>query len=115
MIRRPPRSTLFPYTTLFRSDEDLDLVLEPLWEQRPDRAVRHPRRQDLLVGRAALAFQKATGNLAGGVGLLAVFDGEGEEGERRDVVRHGHGREDHGLPELQEAGPRGLLGESPGL
>src|SRR3712207_8937727 len=25
MIRRPPRSTLFPYTTLFRSDvEDLD-------------------------------------------------------------------------------------------
>src|SRR5256886_11031364 len=27
MIRRPPRSTLFPYTTLFRS---LQLVLEPL-------------------------------------------------------------------------------------
>src|SRR3712207_6901915 len=27
MIRRPPRSTLFPYTTLFRSDEDrVDLV-----------------------------------------------------------------------------------------
>src|SRR3712207_9231458 len=27
MIRRPPRSTLFPYTTLFRSDgyEDIDL------------------------------------------------------------------------------------------
>src|SRR2546430_12673806 len=24
MIRRPPRSTLFPYTTLFRSDLDLD-------------------------------------------------------------------------------------------
>src|SRR5260370_38974297 len=26
MIRRPPRSTLFPYTTLFRSDEILALV-----------------------------------------------------------------------------------------
>src|SRR2546429_3479098 len=24
MIRRPPRSTLFPYTTLFRSDEHLN-------------------------------------------------------------------------------------------
>src|SRR3712207_7546662 len=24
MIRRPPRSTLFPYTTLFRSDDDGD-------------------------------------------------------------------------------------------
>src|SRR3712207_8036493 len=28
MIRRPPRSTLFPYTTLFRSLEDL-LAAEP--------------------------------------------------------------------------------------
>src|SRR3712207_8908708 len=26
MIRRPPRSTLFPYTTLFRSASDGDLV-----------------------------------------------------------------------------------------
>src|SRR5450432_4491658 len=24
MIRRPPRSTLFPYTTLFRSDQECD-------------------------------------------------------------------------------------------
>src|SRR3712207_8984260 len=29
MIRRPPRSTLFPYTTLFRSYED-PLAVEPL-------------------------------------------------------------------------------------
>src|SRR3712207_7765575 len=28
MIRRPPRSTLFPYTTLFRSDEDDGCVAE---------------------------------------------------------------------------------------
>src|SRR5688572_13150619 len=27
MIRRPPRSTLFPYTTLFRSDLDHDLSM----------------------------------------------------------------------------------------
>src|SRR3712207_7807300 len=26
MIRRPPRSTLFPYTTLFRSDDEDDAV-----------------------------------------------------------------------------------------
>src|SRR5258707_9696493 len=25
MIRRPPRSTLFPYTTLFRSQDDFEL------------------------------------------------------------------------------------------
>src|SRR3712207_7636688 len=29
MIRRPPRSTLFPYTTLFRSDDAAALVLQP--------------------------------------------------------------------------------------
>src|SRR2546427_6119218 len=31
MIRRPPRSTLFPYTTLFRSEKErLDLIEVPL-------------------------------------------------------------------------------------
>src|SRR2546430_17373885 len=29
MIRRPPRSTLFPYTTLFRSDYGIDVVIAP--------------------------------------------------------------------------------------
>src|SRR2546429_4599983 len=29
MIRRPPRSTLFPYTTLFRSLEHLDAAGKP--------------------------------------------------------------------------------------
>ncbi len=28
MIRRPPRSTLFPYTTLFRSDEMKKIALD---------------------------------------------------------------------------------------
>src|SRR5258707_4598601 len=31
MIRRPPRSTLFPYTTLFRSLQDMaNVISEPL-------------------------------------------------------------------------------------
>src|SRR2546422_7996305 len=29
MIRRPPRSTLFPYTTLFRSDPAVDPATHP--------------------------------------------------------------------------------------
>src|SRR3712207_8922126 len=33
MIRRPPRSTLFPYTTLFRSVELLELVRRQLQER----------------------------------------------------------------------------------
>src|SRR3712207_7363927 len=30
MIRRPPRSTLFPYTTLFRSEGERVMILAPL-------------------------------------------------------------------------------------
>src|SRR5256885_13309987 len=33
MIRRPPRSTLFPYTTLFRSD----VIAEIMFKVAPDR------------------------------------------------------------------------------
>src|SRR3989337_3515909 len=33
MIRRPPRSTLFPYTTLFRS-WNRSLLWHPLWRDR---------------------------------------------------------------------------------
>src|SRR5256885_8427226 len=36
MIRRPPRSTLFPYTTLFRSDVEIHLVTTT--SARDDRA-----------------------------------------------------------------------------
>src|SRR2546422_8585935 len=31
MIRRPPRSTLFPYTTLFRSDQALLGIIAAKW------------------------------------------------------------------------------------
>src|SRR3712207_8497996 len=34
MIRRPPRSTLFPYTTLFRSDRRLQRDVEQVLERQ---------------------------------------------------------------------------------
>src|SRR5258708_18193692 len=39
MIRRPPRSTLFPYTTLFRSDSGLDLSKDPKFTEAVARKV----------------------------------------------------------------------------
>src|SRR5256885_10651977 len=50
MIRRPPRSTLFPYTTLFRSLELRVPRLRqqgPRWVRRPfgDRPLGEPRRR----------------------------------------------------------------------
>src|SRR2546425_3306977 len=41
MIRRPPRSTLFPYTTLFRSDEQHDRRVRGAGETLVDPR-RHP-------------------------------------------------------------------------
>src|SRR5256886_14988806 len=35
MIRRPPRSTLFPYTTLFRSLYEVGWLEKPAGEARP--------------------------------------------------------------------------------
>src|SRR5436853_1969933 len=45
MIRRPPRSTLFPYTTLFRSRprEVLDQEADEPLQRAEDRAVDHDR------------------------------------------------------------------------
>src|SRR2546422_3319506 len=52
MIRRPPRSTLFPYTTLFRSK-----ALRPLpdkWHGLADTETRYRRRYvDLIVNEAS--------------------------------------------------------------
>src|SRR5438034_7489788 len=41
MIRRPPRSTLFPYTTLFRSAGELDAGGQIVWAE----AVRNCQRR----------------------------------------------------------------------
>src|SRR3989442_11087089 len=53
MIRRPPRSTLFPYTTLFRSVSELEL--KPLYFSR-------------RAGRPATAL--IVTQVLGGLGLL---------------------------------------------
>src|SRR5216683_7239205 len=42
MMRRPPRSTLFPYTTLFRTDRPGTVVDQPLCQSRDDAGAPHP-------------------------------------------------------------------------
>src|SRR3712207_7695026 len=54
MIRRPPRSTLFPYTTLFRSDDERAAPLRDLHQQQP-----HPAGGG--VHQAALALPQRVG------------------------------------------------------
>src|SRR2546430_7009189 len=77
MIRRPPRSTLFPYTTLFRSgrragrrrrapeilrrrgDRD-DLVAEGFQERRSEEHTSELQSQSNLVCRLLLEKKKST-------------------------------------------------------
>src|SRR5947209_18692753 len=47
MLRRPPRSTLFPYTTLFRSQR----AGEQCYRLRADAGRRFPHRGDSVVRR----------------------------------------------------------------
>src|SRR2546430_16309329 len=64
MIRRPPRSTLFPYTTLFRSEDDL---LEGIY-------VEHHRRDQTggkRIGQAFLETERA--------GLFGGWVGRGKD------------------------------------
>src|SRR3712207_7637376 len=50
MIRRPPRSTLFPYTTLFRSDDAVAHVMCEDSEPRSRVAVSLDRHADPVAG-----------------------------------------------------------------
>src|SRR2546426_7173268 len=56
MIRRPPRSTLFPYTTLFRSHDGPDPGIAGRVVVRVERealAVRRPHRTQIIVAPGA--------------------------------------------------------------
>src|SRR5687768_18330004 len=73
MIRRPPRSTLFPYTTLFRSLDDH----QPLGH-RPVRAnagLRHPVRNEPRQGRPRPEIDRKSTRLNSSHGYIsyAVF------------------------------------------
>src|SRR2546427_7040368 len=51
MIRRPPRSTLFPYTTLFRSRSDASSPRAlPVLERHAGQRRRHARRRRSRIG-----------------------------------------------------------------
>src|SRR2546422_2943028 len=75
MIRRPPRSTLFPYTTLFRSASELpeakgvfigtqDLVR--LWEgpRRVFLVVRRPAGESVVADRKSIRLNSSHGYIS---------------------------------------------------
>src|SRR2546427_6309111 len=76
MIRRPPRSTLFPYTTLFRSWlTQLQLVMVGTAQaqpQPPAGAIAGPFGGPIADPRAPMAFQPGIQSLPGGGALVNI-------------------------------------------
>src|SRR2546430_6675438 len=66
MIRRPPRSTLFPYTTLFRSRRDL-AVLPSAVDMAKYRAKVNEAGQASVMNKLR-SLVSGSGQLTGGVG-----------------------------------------------
>src|SRR6478609_2832839 len=87
MIRRPPRSTLFPYTTLFRSPAPpaalRGRILEAARAERPNVV---PLRQRLFVPVSAVAAVAAVAALALGLwGVSLSRDVDRQRAAARDA------------------------------
>src|SRR3712207_8922561 len=65
MIRRPPRSTLFPYTTLFRSSTPARLFSQALLHGGNQHLYHLHRRRELrvVIGRHAVRSEEHTSEL----------------------------------------------------
>ena len=96
--------------------DHLRLVAEALDEERADRAVDQARDQRLALGRAAFALEIAARDLAGGIGLFLVVDGQREEVDPGLCRALGNGGgENGGFTERGEHGAIGLTGHAAGF
>src|SRR3989475_12580066 len=99
MIRRPPRSTLFPYTTLFRS------------------ATRYPEYGPATVAAVSAAHVAASGGggaLGIGLGALVGLVTGMAGGTSMHLVRRLNARATHAASDRLEAGDTRVLGRRPG-
>src|SRR5690349_23353539 len=101
MTRPPPRSTLFPYTTLFRSDADLRSARRHRCRRRLDELLQQPAAGERPPGR--LLLHRHLGRRAVGEGVedrkstrlnsshveisYAVFCLKKKKNTRRETVR----------------------------
>src|SRR5438270_10207416 len=83
MIRQPPRSTLFPYTTLFRSREQERLATKEVAQLARDRRERRRRHQDRKSTRLNSSHSQIS---------YAVFCLKKKTRSRTECERRSHGR-----------------------
>src|SRR2546426_323355 len=107
MIRRPPRSTLFPYTTLFRSEEEIGSPHFPQIVRRPEVQAALSRTLGIFMPSAA---QGSDGRVTITLGAKGVIECElvasGERwgrGPRKDIHSSNKARVDSPAWHLVEA------------
>src|SRR3712207_7402470 len=84
MIRRPPRSTLFPYTTLFRSAELVDEEVRHADRRRPRDGHREGR---VVKGRAPVEVPaRGLGDLTRALARLARSEEHTSELQSRQYL-----------------------------
>src|SRR5256885_8444376 len=87
MIRRPPRSTLFPYTTLFRSPSGGIQVTAPL-TPAPKLALTLAALAAVLATVVVLALLVGSAQLSAGAVLAALTGRAGRSEEHTSDSRH---------------------------
>src|SRR5688572_31173073 len=83
MIRRPPRSTLFPYTTLFRSPEEVPARVAALLDDRRrlERELAEAKKA-LAMGGGSRGEARASEQIGGHGFIGQVLDGMDPKGLR---------------------------------
>src|SRR5690242_21623178 len=93
MIRRPPRSTLFPYTTLFRSRlGSLRLGREPD-RQRSRRPARLPHRAGARARHLHARSEEHTSELQSHVNLVCRLLLEKKNNKKKISLSHFHAQD----------------------
>src|SRR2546426_12005264 len=114
MIRRPPRSTLFPYTTLFRSDLEQEVAVQQvaveappvLLGERRGRAHGHDVDESQVELRLEMAIEPR-------LGIGDREDERGVEGQLGGVEARQHERGGAERSEERRVGERGRSRWSP--
>ncbi len=96
--------------------DHLGVAAPAVGEKRANRTVDQARRQRVLFGRSALAFEIAAGNPAGRVIFLGVVDGQRQEiNAFLGLLGGDDGRDDRGVAVGGEHGAVGLAGDLAGF
>ena len=94
---------------------DLRLIAPRFREQRAQRAIDQPRRQNFFLRRAPFALEESAGNFSGRIRVFAVIHGQRQ---KIAVVRrgvHARGGQHDGVAVSRGNRAVGLLGDFPGL